>query len=59
MTDKTDPTDKTEDDGDDAIMKDKKLYALRYISEVAGRSKLYIVFLLLVQIVLVYPVRQE
>ncbi len=33
-------------------MKDKKLYALRYISEVAGRSKLYIVFLLLVQIVL-------
>ena len=39
-------------DGDDAIMKDKKLYALRYISEVAGRSKLYIVFLLLVQIVL-------
>lgn len=36
----------------DAIMKDKKLYALRYISEVAGRSKLYIVFLLLVQIAL-------
>lgn len=33
-------------------MKDKKLYALRYISEVAGRSKLYIVFLLLVQIAL-------
>lgn len=33
-------------------MKDKKLNALRYISEVAGRSKLYIVFLLLVQIAL-------
>ena len=33
-------------------MKDKKLYALRYISEVAGRSKLYIVLLLLVQIAL-------
>lgn len=33
-------------------MKDKKPYALRYISEVAGYGKFYIVILLLVQMVL-------